>query len=85
MAEGILAEIAERKRRDVAQRLSGASLDPIPTPRSLANALRQPGARFIMEVKKASPSGHRSATFGQGRRKSLCACRRCDQRAHRRA
>lgn len=61
MAKGILAEIAERKRRDVAQRLSGVSLDPMPTRRSLAGALRQPGARFIMEVKKASPSGHRSA------------------------
>jgi indole-3-glycerol phosphate synthase/phosphoribosylanthranilate isomerase len=61
MAEGVLGEIAERKRHDVAERLSGISFDPEPTPRSLAEALRKPGARFIMEVKKASPSGHRSA------------------------
>ncbi|HET7815961.1 MAG TPA: bifunctional indole-3-glycerol-phosphate synthase TrpC/phosphoribosylanthranilate isomerase TrpF [Sphingomicrobium sp.] len=60
MAEGVLAQIAERKRRDVAGRLSGASLDPAPTRRSLREALARPGARFIMEVKKASPSGHRS-------------------------
>lgn len=60
MAEGVLAEIAERKRRDVRERLSGASLDPRPTRRSLRSALASPGARFIMEVKKASPSGHRS-------------------------
>ena len=61
MAEGVLAEIAERKRRDVRERLSGASLDPPPTRRSLRSAVASPGARFIMEVKKASPSGHRSS------------------------
>jgi indole-3-glycerol phosphate synthase/phosphoribosylanthranilate isomerase len=60
MAEGVLAEIAARKRTDVAQRLAGASHDPQPTHRSLRAALRKPGARFLMEVKKASPSGHRS-------------------------
>lgn len=60
MAEGLLAEIAERKRRDVAERLSGSTLDPAPTRRSLREALARPGARFVMEVKKASPSGHRS-------------------------
>lgn len=61
MIDGVLAEIAERKRRDVRERLSGASLDPPPTRRSLHSALVNPGARFIMEVKKASPSGHRSS------------------------
>jgi indole-3-glycerol phosphate synthase/phosphoribosylanthranilate isomerase len=60
MAEGVLAEIAARKRTDVAQRLASASHDPQPTHRSLRAALRKPGARFLMEVKKASPSGHRS-------------------------
>lgn len=60
MAEGVLAEIAKRKRLDVADRLAGASFDPQPTHRSLREALVKPGARFIMEVKKASPSGHRS-------------------------
>lgn len=61
MAEGVLGEIAARKRSDVSRRLNGASLDPEPTRRSLREALARPGARFIMEVKKASPSGHRSA------------------------
>jgi len=61
MAEGVLGEIAERKRSDVSARLNGATLDPEPTRRSLRDALAKPGARFIMEVKKASPSGHRSA------------------------
>ena len=58
---GILGEIARRKRADVGARLGG--VDPAllrdrarPTRRSLAAALAQPGARFIMEVKKASPS-----------------------------
>src|SRR5262245_24454610 len=61
MAEGVLAEIAERKRQDVAERLGGLSFDPQPTRRGLREALAKPGARFIMEVKKASPSGHRSS------------------------
>jgi indole-3-glycerol phosphate synthase / phosphoribosylanthranilate isomerase len=61
MAESVLDRILEQKRRDVAQRLAGASLQAEPTRRSLAGALARPGARFIMEVKKASPSGHRSA------------------------
>ena len=61
MADGVLAEIAERKRQDVAARLDGLTLDPEPTRRSLREALGRSGARFIMEVKKASPSGHRSA------------------------
>ena len=50
MAEGVLAEIAARKRTDVAQRLAGASHDPQPTQRSLRAALGMPGARFLMEV-----------------------------------
>ena len=60
MAEGVLAEIAARKRIDVDQRLMGTTHDPEPTTRSLRAALAKPGARFLMEVKKASPSGHRS-------------------------
>ena len=60
VADGILAEIVRRKRSDVEARLAGAKLDPPPTRRSLRAALAQPGARFIMEVKKRSPSGHRS-------------------------
>lgn len=60
-APGILGEIVARKRKDVAERLGGVSLDELrsraePTTRSLAAALARPGARFIMEVKRASPS-----------------------------
>lgn len=61
MVDGVLGEIIARKRNDVAQRLSGASFDPEPTRRSLKAALSKQGSRFIMEVKKASPSGHRSS------------------------
>jgi indole-3-glycerol phosphate synthase/phosphoribosylanthranilate isomerase len=57
----VLAEIVARKRVDVAARLAGISLEELrakaePTSRSLRAALAQPGARFIMEVKRASPS-----------------------------
>jgi indole-3-glycerol phosphate synthase/phosphoribosylanthranilate isomerase len=55
----VLGTIVERKRSDVARRLAG--FDPAtaePTPRSLRHALARPGARFITEVKRASPSGH---------------------------
>lgn len=60
MAENILAEIVCRKRSDVRERLHGRTLDPEPTRRSLRSVLARPAARFIMEVKRASPSGHRS-------------------------
>lgn len=53
----ILAGIVERKRREVAQRLAGP-VAAQPTMRSLKAALSRPGARFIMEVKRKSPSGH---------------------------
>ena len=56
-----LAAIVERKRREVDSRLRGQTIDARPTTRSLRTALAKPGARFIMEVKRASPSGHRSA------------------------
>lgn len=53
----MLAEILAAKRADVAARLRGAALDGArPTTRSLAAALARPGARFILEVKRASPS-----------------------------
>ncbi len=59
MAEpgGVLGEIVRRKRVDVSQRLAGATFAARPTTRSLRAALARPGARFIMEVKRASPSG----------------------------
>lgn len=57
MAEGVLAEIVARKRLDVSARLAGFGAEPEPTRRSLKAALARPGARFIMEVKRGSPSG----------------------------
>ena len=58
---GILGEIVRCKRAEVAERLGAATAAELrgraqPTRRSLAAALAGPGARFIMEVKKASPS-----------------------------
>jgi indole-3-glycerol phosphate synthase/phosphoribosylanthranilate isomerase len=58
---GVLGEIVARKRIDVAERLAGVGIDALrdraePTRRSLRAALSAPGARFIMEVKRASPS-----------------------------
>lgn len=57
----VLARIVARKREEVADRLGGRSVAAEPTTRSLRTALLKPGARFIMEVKRKSPSGHRSA------------------------
>src|SRR5438270_7844684 len=58
---GILGQIAAAKREELARRFDGVTLDALrsrarPTRRSLAAALTQPGARFILEIKKASPS-----------------------------
>lgn len=59
---GVLDEIVARKRRDVAARLGQQTMADLlsrapPTMRSLAAVIGKPGARFIMEVKRASPSG----------------------------
>ncbi len=59
---GVLGAIVARKRGEVAARLGGVGIDALreraaPTRLSLADALAKPGARFVMEVKKASPSG----------------------------
>lgn len=53
----VLARIVERKRQEVAARLP-YPVAAQPTTRSLKAALQKPGARFIMEVKRKSPSGH---------------------------
>jgi indole-3-glycerol phosphate synthase/phosphoribosylanthranilate isomerase len=58
---GVLGEIAEAKRGELARRYDGVSIDALrtraePTGLSLARALAQDGARFILEIKKASPS-----------------------------
>lgn len=57
----MLAKIVARKRVDVAARLGRRSLSDLmsharPARRSLRAALARPGARFVMEVKRASPS-----------------------------
>ena len=58
---GVLAKIALDKREELASRYHGVSLDALrsraePTKRSLAEVLAKDGARFILEIKKASPS-----------------------------
>jgi indole-3-glycerol phosphate synthase/phosphoribosylanthranilate isomerase len=60
-ATGILARIASAKRQELASRFEGVSLDALraratATRRGLAAALSRPGARFILEIKRASPS-----------------------------
>ena len=63
MAEpvGILGEMAAAKRDELARRFDGVALDALradaaPAGRSLAATLARTGARFILEIKKASPS-----------------------------
>jgi len=58
---GALGEIIARKRIDVERRFGSATFGDVgararPAERSLSRALAAPGARFIMEVKRASPS-----------------------------
>jgi indole-3-glycerol phosphate synthase / phosphoribosylanthranilate isomerase len=58
---GVLGEIAAAKREELDCRYEGVSLDSLRaraglTERSLAAAVARPGARFILEIKKASPS-----------------------------
>jgi indole-3-glycerol phosphate synthase/phosphoribosylanthranilate isomerase len=61
MPEGILAKIAEAKQAEVAARFDGVVLDDIRvrapnSTRSLTKAIAQPGSRFVLEIKKGSPS-----------------------------
>ena len=61
MAEGLLAEIARAKQAELESRFDGVTLDALrarakPTRSSLAAALARSGARFILEIKRASPS-----------------------------
>ena len=65
------AEIVARKRTDVAARFAGIGLADLraqaaPTALSLRAALARPGARFVMEVKKASPSAGALAAADAG-------------------
>jgi indole-3-glycerol phosphate synthase / phosphoribosylanthranilate isomerase len=62
VAEGVLGKIAAAKCQELALRYDGVSLDALrdrarPTRRSLAAAIAKERARFILEIKKASPSG----------------------------
>ena len=62
MAEGVLGQIADAKREELARRFDGVWIDALraraePTERSLAGVVAQGGARFILEIKRASPSG----------------------------
>jgi len=64
---GILGEIAAAKRAELERRYEGVSPDALrskanPTKRSLAAALGQPGARFILEIKRTSPSAGKIRT-----------------------
>jgi indole-3-glycerol phosphate synthase/phosphoribosylanthranilate isomerase len=57
----VLSEIVARKRLDVAARMEKTPFATLekqakPTTRRLSEALQQPGLRFILECKKASPS-----------------------------
>jgi len=58
---GILGAIAAAKRAELATRYDEVSLESVrsraqPAQRRLADVLAKPGARFILEIKKASPS-----------------------------
>lgn len=58
---GKLAEIVAAKRRDVAARLAHTCLEDLrararPTRLSLGRSLSRPGSRFILELKRSSPS-----------------------------
>jgi indole-3-glycerol phosphate synthase/phosphoribosylanthranilate isomerase len=57
----VLDGIIARKKMDVARRMERAPFESflesaLPSTRSLASALKGPGARFILECKRASPS-----------------------------
>ncbi len=61
MAEGVLGSIAASRRADLATRFAGVDIGQLrararPTGRSLRDVLARPGSRFILEIKKASPS-----------------------------
>jgi indole-3-glycerol phosphate synthase len=67
--QGVVHEIAERRRRDVLDEVEttslGAQLDAAlaaPAPRPLGERLAAPGLHLIAEIKRASPSAGRIAT-----------------------
>jgi indole-3-glycerol phosphate synthase/phosphoribosylanthranilate isomerase len=61
VAEGVLGTIAAAKREELALRFDGVALEALrararPARRSLRTALARAGARFMLEIKKSSPS-----------------------------
>ena len=61
MAEGVLGRITAAKAAELRRRFDAVSLDSLrasarPAQHRLAETLAQEGARFILEIKKASPS-----------------------------
>jgi indole-3-glycerol phosphate synthase/phosphoribosylanthranilate isomerase len=59
---GVLGKIAEAKQEELRARFANVSMDALRaraavTRRRLTQALAKPGVRFILEIKKASPSG----------------------------
>lgn len=61
MVEGVLGKIVANKAEELERRFDGVSLDALrsraqPATRSLRDAIAGPGARFILELKRASPS-----------------------------
>ena len=60
-AQGVLGRIVSAKTAELARRFDDVSIDSLrararSTRRSLAAAISGPGSRFILEIKKASPS-----------------------------
>ena len=87
MADGILGRIARAKRAELRARYAGVSLDAL---RAAARAdrraaspqrWREPGARFILEIKKASPSVGRDPARCRRSDAGARLCRRSPMRS----
>jgi tryptophan synthase beta chain/phosphoribosylanthranilate isomerase len=70
--QGVVHEIAERRRRDVLAEVESTSLAEqldaalaSPAPRSIAESLARPGLHLFAEIKRASPSAGRIAAGGE--------------------